>query len=126
MSDTIGDRCFTFILSILFPLFFLLPTSPIRKKPKEEFGIDSYIVVDNVPQIGVERLEKLQGVIKKIFSKFGPIQNEHWPTEGEGDEKKTKVGSCANDAVLCWLHEMIALGEEIHCDSIPCRAAARV
>ena len=68
-------------------------TNPFeRKKPKEEFGIDSYIVVDNVPQIGVERLEKLQGVIKKIFSKFGPIQNEHWPMEGEGDERKTKVG----------------------------------
>jgi len=62
----------------------------IRKKPKEEFGIDSYIVVDNVPQVGVERLEKLQGVIKKIFSKFGPVQNEHWPMEGEGDDRKTK------------------------------------
>jgi len=62
----------------------------LKKKPKEEFGIDSYIVVDNVPSVGADRLEKLQNVIRKIFSKFGPIENEHYPMEGEGADAKTK------------------------------------
>ncbi|KAK2161522.1 hypothetical protein LSH36_115g06038 [Paralvinella palmiformis] len=53
----------------------------LKKRPKESDGIDSVIVVDNVPQVGPERLEKLQNVLRKIFSKFGKIVTEHYPKE---------------------------------------------
>ncbi|CAH1273290.1 EIF3B [Branchiostoma lanceolatum] len=59
----------------------------LKQKPKEADGIDSVIVIDNVPQVGPERLEKLQNVIRKIFSKFGKIVSEYFP---EGDNGKTK------------------------------------
>jgi translation initiation factor 3 subunit B len=39
------------------------------------------IVVDNVPQVGPDRLEKLKNVIHKIFSKFGKIINDYYPEE---------------------------------------------
>lgn len=53
----------------------------LRKRPKESDGIDSVVVVDNVPKVGPEKMEKLQSVIRKMFNKFGKIQNEHMPTE---------------------------------------------
>uniref|UniRef100_A0A8C7MKJ4 Eukaryotic translation initiation factor 3 subunit B n=3 Tax=Salmoninae TaxID=504568 RepID=A0A8C7MKJ4_ONCKI len=53
------------------------------------YGIDSVVVVDNVPQVGPERLEKLKNVIHKIFSKFGKITNEFYPTV-DGPEGLTK------------------------------------
>lgn len=49
------------------------------EKPEAIDGVDSIIVVDGVPQVGPERLEKLQSVIAKIYSKFGNIINEHYP-----------------------------------------------
>ena len=42
------------------------------------------IIVDNIPQMGPDLLEKLQNVIYMIFSKFGEIRNDYYP---EGDEK---------------------------------------
>ena len=59
----------------------------LKKKPKETDGIESVIVVDNVPQVGQERVEKLQNVVRKIFSKFGKIQTEHYPMSDEGKTK---------------------------------------
>ena len=38
-------------------------------KPKESDGVDSVIVVDGVPAVGADRLEKLKGVVRKIFTK---------------------------------------------------------
>jgi len=61
----------------------------LREKPLEADGIDSVVVVDNVPQVGPERLEKLKNVIHKIFSKFGKITNEFYPTV-EGADGLTK------------------------------------
>ncbi|XP_034087242.1 eukaryotic translation initiation factor 3, subunit Ba [Gymnodraco acuticeps] len=55
----------------------------LKEKPLEADGIDSVVVVDNVPQVGAERLEKLKNVIHKIFSKFGKIAAEFYP-EGDG------------------------------------------
>lgn len=63
----------------------LLPTELLgdllKQKPKEIDGIESVIIVDNVPQVGPERLEKLQNIIRKIFSKFGTIVNECYPAK---------------------------------------------
>lgn len=58
----------------------------LQERPQEADGIDSVIVVDNVPQVGPDRLEKLKNVIHKIFSKFGKITNEYYP-EADGQTK---------------------------------------
>ncbi|KAF7242985.1 Eukaryotic translation initiation factor 3 subunit B [Varanus komodoensis] len=58
----------------------------LQERPQEADGIDSVIVVDNVPQVGPDRLEKLKNVINKIFSKFGKITNEYYP-ESDGQTK---------------------------------------
>ncbi|XP_072044108.1 eukaryotic translation initiation factor 3 subunit B-like [Amphiura filiformis] len=54
----------------------------LKQKPKEAVGIDSVVVVDNIPQVGNDRLPKLKNVVRKIFSKFGQITTEHYPEEG--------------------------------------------
>lgn len=78
-----AQRAFEHILTRLS----LVPTELLgdllSEKPQEADGIDSVVVVDNVPQVGPERLEKLKNVIHKIFSKFGKITTEFYPeTEG--------------------------------------------
>lgn len=59
----------------------------LKQKPKETDGVESVIVVDGVPQVGPDRIEKLQSVINKIFSKFGNIVNTHFPTNEKGHTK---------------------------------------
>ncbi|XP_030839766.1 eukaryotic translation initiation factor 3 subunit B [Strongylocentrotus purpuratus] len=59
----------------------------LRTKPKEALGIDSVIVIDNIPQVGTERLPKLKNVIRKVCSKYGEISTEHYP---ESEDGKTK------------------------------------
>ena len=59
----------------------------IRQRPKETDGVESIVVVDNVPQVGPERLEKLQNVLRKLFLKFGTITNEYYPLTGDGCTK---------------------------------------
>ena len=53
-------------------------------KPVEVLGTDCIIVVDNVPTIPPDRLEKLKNVIRKVFSKFGKIVTEHYPQDENG------------------------------------------
>lgn len=55
----------------------------LKSKPKESDGIDNIVVVDNVPQVGPDRHEKLSKVIRKLFEKFGKIVNEFYPQDGE-------------------------------------------
>ena len=47
----------------------------------EESSFESVIVVDNAPQVGPDRMEKLKGVLKKVFGRFGNIQTEFYPTD---------------------------------------------
>lgn len=56
----------------------------LEQKPKESDSYENVVVVDGCPQVGPERLEKLQSVINKIFSKFGKIVNEYYPTQESG------------------------------------------
>ena len=58
-----------------------------RMRPKETDGVESVIVVDGVPVVGGERVEKLKNVIRKIYGKFGKLVNEHYPTEEGGNTK---------------------------------------
>ncbi|CAH2215970.1 jg3655, partial [Pararge aegeria aegeria] len=55
-----------------------------ESKPKESDGYNNVIVVDGCPQVGPERLSKLQNVINKIFGKYGKIVNEYYPTTENG------------------------------------------
>ncbi|XP_057666808.1 eukaryotic translation initiation factor 3 subunit B [Diorhabda carinulata] len=59
----------------------------LKEKPKETDGVESVIVVDGVPQVGPNRIDKLKSVINKIFVKFGPIINEFYPVNSEGHTK---------------------------------------
>jgi translation initiation factor 3 subunit B len=55
----------------------------LKQRPKETDGIDSVVVVDNIPQVGPEKQEKLKSMIRKIFGKFGKIQTEYFPMEND-------------------------------------------
>ncbi|XP_022916971.1 eukaryotic translation initiation factor 3 subunit B [Onthophagus taurus] len=59
----------------------------LKEKPKETDGVESVIVVDGVPQVGPDRIEKLKSVIAKIFGKFGNIINDHYPLDEAGRTK---------------------------------------
>ena len=59
----------------------------IRQRPKESDGVDSVIIVDGIPVVGAERLEKLKGVIRKIYQKYGKITTEHYPLSEKGETK---------------------------------------
>ena len=78
-----------FFLNIFFTfiVFTELLGDLLKKKPSETDGIDSVVVVDNVPVVGDDRLDKLQNIIRKIFSKFGKIQTEHYPKTDNGKTK---------------------------------------
>ncbi|XP_025835515.1 eukaryotic translation initiation factor 3 subunit B-like [Agrilus planipennis] len=59
----------------------------LKDKPKETDGVESVVVVDGCPQIGPERLEKLQSVVNKIFGKFGDIVNSYYPVNEKNQTK---------------------------------------
>jgi len=60
----------------------------LEKKPREYTGIDTCIVVDDVPQVGTDRSDKLQNVLRKLFSKYGKVQSEHFPKDEETGKTK--------------------------------------
>eukprot|EP00090_Calanus_glacialis_P035049 TRINITY_DN59919_c0_g1_i1.p1 TRINITY_DN59919_c0_g1~~TRINITY_DN59919_c0_g1_i1.p1 ORF type:complete len:696 (-),score=241.36 TRINITY_DN59919_c0_g1_i1:149-2236(-) len=59
----------------------------MKTQPRESDGVDSVIVVDGVPNVAGERVEKLKNVIRKIYSKFGKLVNEHYPVSEDGSTK---------------------------------------
>ena len=59
----------------------------LKQRPKESDGVDSVIIVDGIPEVGPDRCEKLKGVIRKIYQKFGRIVTEHYPVNAEGKTK---------------------------------------
>lgn len=67
----------------------------LKSRPKPTDGIDSVIVVDNVPEVGPERLEKLQNVIRKLFSKFGNVVNEFYPEKDGKTKGYDESNSCS-------------------------------
>lgn len=44
-------------------------------------------MIDGVPQVGPDRIEKLKTVINRIFLKFGTIVNEYYPINEQGHTK---------------------------------------
>lgn len=62
----------------------------LKQKPSETDGVESVIVVDGVPQVDPDKLEKLQSVINKVLGKFGIIVNQYYP-KNENDVTKGLV-----------------------------------
>jgi translation initiation factor 3 subunit B len=56
-------------------------------KPKESDGVENVIVIDGIPEVGDERLEKLKGVIRKLFGKFGNVVSDQFPLREDGVSK---------------------------------------
>ena len=68
----------------------------LKTRPKETDGVDNVIIVDGCPAgIGPERCEKLKGVIRKIYQKYGKIVTEHYPVNEKG-ETKGELAQCGN------------------------------
>ena len=66
----------------MYIYFFLeLVGDLLEQRPKESDSLDTVIIVDNVPSVGPDRLEKLKNIIRKVFSKFGTVVNEFYPEE---------------------------------------------
>lgn len=59
----------------------------LENKPRETDSFHNVIIVDGVPQVGPDRLEKLKGVILKLFGKFGMIVNDYYPKDDNGHLK---------------------------------------
>lgn len=72
------------IFNLVWIYFSELLAELVAQRPKESDGYENVVVVDGCPQVGPERLEKLQGVITKIFNKFGKIVSEYYPTQENG------------------------------------------
>lgn len=72
------------LLAIVFRLLFVIfDSSKIDllpeiycKKPREQEGFDSVIVVDNIPKVGPPRIDKLKSVLKDKFSVYGKFIGE--------------------------------------------------
>lgn len=59
-----------------------------RERPAEAAGLESVIVVDNIPVVAPERLEKLKGVLNKAFAPFGETNAWEFPTDSETGKTK--------------------------------------
>uniref|UniRef100_A0A1A9UP55 Eukaryotic translation initiation factor 3 subunit B n=1 Tax=Glossina austeni TaxID=7395 RepID=A0A1A9UP55_GLOAU len=59
----------------------------LAQRPSEADGVESVVVVDNIPKVEPSRLEKLKAVISKIFANVGEIVNAVYPTDEEGKTK---------------------------------------
>ena len=81
------ERIETLIFNDFCPLSELL-ADILENRPVEESSFESVVVVDNAPQVGPDRIEKLKGVLKKVFGRFGTIQTEFFPM----DEKNVFKG----------------------------------
>lgn len=60
----------------------------MRKKPTQDESFDSVVVVDRIPQVGPDRLEKLKIVLQKIFGKYKMVDEPYYPL----DEKQHTKG----------------------------------
>lgn len=76
----------------------------LAQKPCETDGVESVVVVDNLPIVEPSRLEKLKSVVQKLFSTSGEIVNVVYPVDEDGKTKgyafmEYRNASMAEDAV---------------------------
>lgn len=63
----------------------------LAHRPNESDGTDAVIVIDGVPIVSEDRLDKLKGIIKKIYSKFGKVINDHYPKDPDSGKTKEYI-----------------------------------
>ena len=85
-------------------MFLELLEDLLKTKPCETDGVESVVVVDNIPKVGPARIDKLKTVIDKLFSSIGEIVNVFYPIDEEGNTKgfaflEYKNSGCADEAV---------------------------
>lgn len=56
----------------------------LNTKPSESDGLENIVVVDRIPQVGPDKIDKLKSVVNKLFSKAGDIVKEHYPLDENG------------------------------------------
>jgi translation initiation factor 3 subunit B len=79
---------FSSFLKLDFLLLFLaLCPDLMAERPQEHEGLNNIIVVDNLPKVDQQKLEKLKAVISKVYSKSGVCRNEYYPLDEEGKTK---------------------------------------
>jgi hypothetical protein len=90
------DRIFLMMVAVLTCkknligfLFFCLVLCPelMAERPQEHESLNNIIVVDNLPKVDEQKLDKLKAVISKVYSKFGVCRNEYYPLDKEGKTK---------------------------------------
>ncbi|CAK9290976.1 unnamed protein product [Gordionus sp. m RMFG-2023] len=59
----------------------------LAKRPQPPEAFENVIIIDNVPIVGSERLNRLKSVILKLFKNPGEIANEFYPLNKEGMTK---------------------------------------
>lgn len=60
----------------------------MRQRPKESDATEAVVIIDGVPEVGPDRIEKLRGLMRKLFKDFnGGIINEYYPLTAEGRTK---------------------------------------
>lgn len=57
------------------------------ERPREHEGLNNIIIVDNLPKVDQQKLEKLKAVVSKVYSPFGVCRNEFYPLDDEGKTK---------------------------------------
>lgn len=73
LYDIFGDKRL-----VVFIFFFGSDDDDLREEDELEFdqGFGNIIVVDNLPVVPKEKFEKLEGVIRKIYSQIGIIKED--------------------------------------------------
>lgn len=76
----------------------------LNTKPRESDGLENVIIVDHIPKVGPDRIEKLKAVLSKLFSKAGDVVNEHYALDDKGTTEgyvfvEYKTREAASDAV---------------------------
>ena len=59
----------------------------LAEEPQLDDTLDQIVVVDNIPRVMEDRLDKLKNVIRKIMGKFGTIVGEYYPADENGQTK---------------------------------------
>lgn len=60
----------------------------LKQKPQKYDGLSASVVIDGLPQVGPEKLDKLKGIIHKLISKYGNPVNIEYPLDENGSNKE--------------------------------------
>lgn len=59
----------------------------LKQKPQKYDGLSASIVIDGLPQVGPDKLEKLKTVINKLVTKYGNPVTTDYPLDENGNTK---------------------------------------